>query len=156
MFTLCCSLFSCLVVFDSSWPHGLQHSRLPCFPISQSLLKFMSIESMMPPNQLVLCCPLLLLPSIFPSIRVFSNESVLRIKWPKYWTFSFSISPSAIFPWIFRVDFFQDWLVWSPSCPSDSKESFPTSQFKSTNSLAHNYFYGPTLTHIHTWLLEKQ
>ena len=61
---------------------------------SQSLLKLMSIESVMPSNHLILCCPLLLLPSIFPSIRVFSNESVLHIRWPKYWSFSFSISPS--------------------------------------------------------------
>ena len=61
---------------------------------SQSLLKLMSIELVMPSNHLVLCCPLLLLPSIFPSIRVFSKESVLRIRWPKYWSFSFSISHS--------------------------------------------------------------
>ena len=61
---------------------------------SWSLLKPMSIKSVMPSNHLILCCPLLLLPSIFPSIRVFSNESVLRIRWPKYWSFSFSISPS--------------------------------------------------------------
>ena len=60
-----------------------------------SLLKLMSIESVMPSNHLILCCPLLLLPSIFPSIKVFSNESVLRIRWPKYWSFSFSISPSS-------------------------------------------------------------
>ena len=60
----------------------------------QSLLKLMSIESVMPSNHVILCCPLLLLPSIFPSIRVFSNESVLRIRWPKYWSFSFSITPS--------------------------------------------------------------
>ena len=64
------------------------------FIISQSLRKLMSIESVMPSNQLVLCCPLLLLPSIFPSIRVFSNELALCIRWPKYWSFSFSISPS--------------------------------------------------------------
>ena len=61
---------------------------------SQSLLKLMSIKSVMPSNHLILCCPLLLLPSIFPSIRVFSNESVLCIRWPKYWSFSFTISPS--------------------------------------------------------------
>ena len=70
----------------------------PGFPVhhqlSWSLLKFMSIESVMPSNHLILCHPLLLLPSIFPSIRVFSNESVLRIRWPKYWSFSFSINPS--------------------------------------------------------------
>ena len=61
---------------------------------SQSLLKLMSIESVMPSNHLILCCPLLLLPSVFPSIRVFSDESVLHIRWPKFWSFSFSISPS--------------------------------------------------------------
>ena len=78
------------------------------FTISQSLLKLMSIESVMPSNHLILCCPLLLLPSIFPSIRVFSNESVLPIKWPKYWSFSFSISPSNEYSGLiyFRMDWF--------------------------------------------------
>ena len=66
---------------------------------SCSLLKLISIESVMPSNHLILCCPLLLLPSIFPSIRVFSNESVLLIRWPKYWSFSFSISPSNEYSW---------------------------------------------------------
>ena len=74
--------------------HGLQHARLPCPSVSQTLLKPMSIESVMPSNHLILCHPLLLPPSVFPSIRVFSNESVLPIRWPKYWSFSFSISPS--------------------------------------------------------------
>ena len=64
------------------------------FTISWSLLKLMSIELMMPPNHLILCCPLLLLPSIFPSIRVFSSETAVHIRWPKYWSFSFSTSPS--------------------------------------------------------------
>ena len=73
-----------------------QHARLPCPSItnSWSLLKLMSIESVMPSNHLILCHPLFLLPLIFPTIRVFSNESVLHIRWPKYWNFSFSISPS--------------------------------------------------------------
>ena len=73
---------------------------------SWSLLKFMSIESVMPSNHLILCHPLLLLPSIFPSIRIFSNESVLRIRWPKYWSFSFSISPANEHPGLisFRMD----------------------------------------------------
>ena len=73
---------------------------------SQSLLKFMSIESVMPSNHLILCCPCILLPSIMPSIRVFSNESVLRIMWPKYWSFSFSISPSNEYSGLisFRMD----------------------------------------------------
>ena len=73
-------------------PHGLQHTRLS-ITISQSLLKLMSFESVMPSNHLSLCLSLLLLPSIFPSIRVFSNQSTLCIRWPKYWSFSFSISP---------------------------------------------------------------
>ena len=85
------------------------------FTVSQSFLKFTSIESVMPSNHLILCCPLLFLPSIFPSIRVFSNESVLHIRWPKYWSFSFSISPSNEYSGLisFRMDWF-DLLSWSP------------------------------------------
>ena len=74
----------------------------------QSLLNLMSIESVMPSNHLILCCPLLLLPSVFPSIRVFSNESVLHIRWPKYWSFSFSISPSKEYSGL--ISFGMDWL----------------------------------------------
>ena len=83
---------SCVQLFATPWTEACQAS----LPItnSQSLLKLMSIVSVMPSNHLILCCPLLLLPSIFHSIRVFSNESVLHIRWPKYWRFSFSISPS--------------------------------------------------------------
>ena len=91
------------VVSDSLRPHGLQ----PGFPVHYQLTEstqLMSITSVMPPNPLILCHPLLL-PLIFPSIRVFSNESVLRIRWPKYWSFSFSISPSNEYPGlIFRID----------------------------------------------------
>ena len=89
--------------------HELQHARLLCPPLSlQSLLRSMSIELVMPSSHLILCHPLLLLPSIFPSIRVFSNESVLRIRWPKYWSFSFSISPSNEYSGLisFRIDWF--------------------------------------------------
>ena len=75
---------------------------------SQSLLKFMSIELMMPSNHLILCCPLLSLPSIFSSIRVFSSESVLPIRWPKYWSFSFSVSPSNEYSGL--ISFRMDWL----------------------------------------------
>ena len=75
---------------------------------SWSLLKLMSIESVMPSNHLILCCPLLLLPSIFPSIRVFSNESLLHIRWPEYWSFSFKISPSNEHPGL--ISFRMDWL----------------------------------------------
>ena len=97
--------FSPSVMYVSVRPHGLQHASLS-ITNSQSLLKLMSIESVMPPNHLTLCHPLLLLPSIFPSIRVFSNESVLCIRWPKYWSFSFSISPSNEHPGLisFRID----------------------------------------------------
>ena len=84
-------LLSHVWLFVISWATAQQASL--SFTISQSLLKLMSIEPVMPSNHLVLCCPLLL-PSIFPSMRVFSNESALRIRWPKYWSFSFKISPS--------------------------------------------------------------
>ena len=86
-------------------------SSTPGLPVHHqlsSLLKFMSIESVMPSNQLILCCPLLFPPSIFPSIRVFSNESVLCIRWPKYWSFSFSISPSNEYSGL--ISFRIDWL----------------------------------------------
>ena len=78
------------------------------FTVSQSLLKLMFIESVMPPNQLILCHLFLLLPSVFPSIRVFSSESVLRIRWPKYWSFNFTVSPSTEYSGLisFRIDWF--------------------------------------------------
>ena len=84
---------SCVQLFVTTWTA----ERQACLSItnSQSLLKLMSIVSVMPSNHLILCRPLLLLPSVFPSIRVFSNESALRIRWPKYWSFSFNISPSS-------------------------------------------------------------
>ena len=85
-------LLSHIRLFVTPWTAACQASL--SFFISQSLLKLMSIESMKPPNHLILCHPLLLLPSIFPSIRIFSNESVLHIRWPKYWSFNYSISPS--------------------------------------------------------------
>ena len=94
---------------DSLRPHELQHARPP-FSItnSQSPPKPMSIESVMPSSHLILCCPLLLLPSIFPSIRVFSNESALHIRWPKHWSFSFNINPSNEHPSL--ISFSMDWL----------------------------------------------
>ena len=98
---------------------------------SQSLLKLMSIELMMPSNHLILCRPLLLLPSIFPSVRIFSNESALRIRWPKYW--SFNISPSNEHSGL--ISFRMDWLDL-PAVQGTLKKSFPTPQFKSINSLA--------------------
>ena len=98
--------FSCSVKSDSLILHGLQHARISLsITTSHSLLKLMSTELMRPSNHLILCCPLLLLPSIFHSIRVFSNESVLHIRWSAYWSFSFSINPSNEHPGlIFRMD----------------------------------------------------
>ena len=111
---------------------------------SQSLFKLMFIKSVMPSNCLILCHPLLL-PSIFPSTTVFSNESVFCIWWPEYWSFSFSISLSSEYS---ETDIFQDWLVWSPCSPRDSQESSPTPQFKSINSSVLSCLYSPTLTSI--------
>ena len=107
----------------------------------RSLLKLMSIKLVMPSN---LCHPFLLLPSIFPSIRVFSNESVLRIRRPNFWIFSFSISPSDESSGLisFRIDLFDLVIV------QGTRESSLTPQFKSINSLALSFLYGPTLTSI--------
>ena len=93
-------------LFVTPWTAARQASL--SFTNSWSLLKLTSIKSVMPSNHLILCRPLLFLPSIFPSIRVFSNESVLRIKWPKYWSFSFSISPSNVYSGL--ISFRMDWL----------------------------------------------
>ena len=102
-------LFSHSVVSDSLQPHGLQHARLPCpSPIPGACSNSMSIELVMPSYHLILFCPLLLLPPVPPSIRVFSNESALRVRWPKYWSFSFSISPSNEHPGL--ISFRMDWL----------------------------------------------
>ena len=106
---------------------------------SQSLLKLMSIESVMPSNHLFLCGPLLLPSAIFPSIRVFTHESVLHIRWPKYWSFCFSISPSSEYSGL--ISFRMDWFP-------DSQESSPAPEFESINSLVLSLLYGPTLTSI--------
>ena len=106
----------CSVQFSHSvgslWPHGLQHIRLPCpspgHHNSWSLLKLMPIKQVMPSNHLILCHPLLLLPSIFPSLRVFSDESVLHIRWPKYWSFCFTISRFSEYWGL--ICFRMDWL----------------------------------------------
>ena len=112
---------------------------------SQSPPKPMSIELVMPSNHLILCHPLLLLSSIFPSIRVFSNESALNIRWPKSWSFSFNISPSHEHPGLisFRMDRL-DLLAFQ-----GTQESSPTPQFKSINSSVLSFLYSPTLTTIH-------
>ena len=130
-------------------PHELQHARSPCLSInnSWSVLKLMSIELVMLSNHLNLCRPLLLLPSIFPSVRVFSNESVLHIRWPKCRSFSISLpnEHSGL------ISFRMDWLDLSPCSPRNYQESSPTPQFRSINSLVLSFLYSPTLTS----LLEK-
>ena len=112
---------------------------------SWSSLRLTSIESVMPSSHLILCHPLLLLPSTPPSIRMFSNESTLHMKWPKYWSFSFSISPSKEHPGL--ISFRMDWLDLLES-PRDSQES-STPQLKSINSLALSFLHSPTLTSTH-------
>ena len=96
----------CVRLFATSWTAAHQASL--SITNFRSLFKLMSIESVMPSNHLILCCPLLLLPSIFPSIRVFSNESALCIRWPEYWSFSFNISPSNEHSVL--ISFRMDWL----------------------------------------------
>ena len=132
---------------DSVQPHGLQPARLPCpsLTISRSLLKLMSIESVMPSNHLILCCHLLLLPSIFPSIRVFSNESALRIRWPKYW--SFSIKPSSEYSGL--ISFRIDWL--DLLAVQGTLKTYPVPQLESIHSSVISILYGPTLTSIHDY-----
>ena len=119
-------------------PWTAAHQSSHAFTISQNLLKLMCIESVMPSNHLILCCPLLLLPSIFPSIRIFSNELALRISWPKYWSFSFSISLSNEYLGLisFRIDWFN--LGISRVCPCHSSKA-SILQFSA-------FFYCPTLT----------
>ena len=132
---------SCLTLHDP------MDCSMPGFPVndSQSLLKLMSIESVMPSNHLILCHPLLLLPSNFSSIRVFSNESFLPIRWPKYWSFSFSISPSKKHSGLisFRIDWFDLLAV------QGTLKGFL--QFKSIHSSVLSFLYGPTLTPIHDY-----
>ena len=140
-------LFSHSVVYNFANPWTTARQASLSFTISQSLLKLMSIESVMPSNHLVLFCPLLFAPSVFFSIRVFSNKSPLCIRWPKYWNFSFRISPSNEYSGL--ISFRMDWLDLLAVSPRDSQQSSPTPQFKSINSLALGFLYSPTLTSIH-------
>ena len=134
---------SCVRLFVTPWTATCQASL--SFTISRSLLKLMSVESVMPSNHLILCRPLLLLPSVFPSIRVFSNASVLHIRWPKYWSFSFSISPCNEYSGL--ISFRMDWL--DLLAVQGTQDSSPTPQFKSINSSTFSPLYSPTLTSIH-------
>ena len=132
-------LLSHVQLFATPWTAAPQVSL--SITNSWRLLKLTSIELVMPSNHLILCCPLLLPPSIFPSIRVFTNESVLHIRWPKYW----SISPSSEYSGL--ISFRMDWL--DLLAIQRTQESSPTPQFKSINSSTLSFLYSPTLTSIH-------
>ena len=121
--------------------------RTPGFPVHPPTpsSNFCPSNWMMPSNHLILCCPFLLPPSIFPSIRVFSNESVLHIRWPKYWSFSFSISPSN--EYLGLISFRIDWLDLHV-VQGTLKSLLPTPQFKSINSSAFILLCGPTLMSV--------
>ena len=128
---------SCVWLFATSWSAECQASL--SITNSWSLSKLMSIESVMPSSHLILCCPLFLLPSIFPNIRVFSNGSALQIRWPKYWSFSFNISPSNEYSGLIS---FKNELVWSLCCPRDSQP-----HNSKTSILQHSAFFIVQISH---------
>ena len=138
-------LLSCLWLFVAPWIAALQAAL--SFIISWSLCKLMSIESMIPSNHLILCRPLLLLPSIFLSNRVFSNESALCIRWPKYWSFSFSISLSSEYSGLisFTIDWFDLLAV------KRTHKNFLQHRSSKASILQHSLLYGPTLISIHDY-----
>ena len=137
-------LLSCSVISNSSQPHGLQHSRLPCpSPTPRAYSNSCPSSRWCHPTH---CRPFLLPPSTFPGIRVFSNESVLLIRWRKYWSFSISISLSSEYSGLisFRIDWLDLFAV------QGTLKSI-TPQLKSINSLASRFLYSPTLTSIHDY-----
>ena len=161
--------FSRSVVSDSMWPHESQHQASLSITNSQSLLRLMSIELVMPSNHLILCRPLLLPPSIFSSIRVFSSESVLCIRWPKYWSFSFNISPSNEDSGL--ISFWMEWF--DLLAVQGTLKSLLQQHTSKASILWHSAFFIVQLSHsymttrkitaltrqtfvdIHTWLLGK-
>ena len=153
-------LFSCPVVSHSfATPWTAVHQASPSITNSWSLLRLMSIDSMIPSNHLILCHPLLLLLSIFPSIRVFSNESVLHIRWPKYWSFSLKISPSNEYSGLisFRIDWFdllavQGTLKSLLQCHS-SKASIPWCSAFFIVQLSHPYMTTGKTIALTRWIL---
>ena len=136
----------CVQLFATAWTAAHQASL--SITNSGSSLKLMFIVSVRPSNHLILCRPLLLLPSIFPSIRVFSNESVLCIRWPKYWSFTFNISPSNEHPGL--ISFRMDWLDL-PVVQGTLKSLLQHHSSKASNLLSSAFFYSPTLTSIHDY-----
>ena len=129
---------------DSLQPHESQLARPPCPSPTPEFTQTHVHESVMPSSHLILCRLLLLLPPIPPSIRVLSNESTVHMRWPKYWSFSFSIIPSKEIPGL--ISFRMDWL---DLLARDSQESSSTPQFKSINSLVLSFLHSPTLTSVH-------
>ena len=136
-------LLSCVQLLATPWTAACQ--AFLSFTIPWSLLRLMSLESAMPSNHLILSHPLLLLPSTFPSISLFwwvgSSHQVAKILELQHQSFQ----------WIFRIDFFKDWLVWFPCSPRDPQESSPVPQFKRINSTALSLLYGPTLTSVYDY-----
>ena len=142
--------FSCSVVSDSLWPHELQHARLPCPSLCSGVGSNSCPLSRWCHSTNLILYHLLLLPSIFLSVRVFSNESTLHTTWPKYWNFSFSIIPSKEQPGLISLE----WTGWI------SLQSKGFSRVLSNTTLQKHQFFGAQLSsqsnsHIHTWLLEK-
>ena len=137
--------FSSSVTSKSLPLNGLQHARLPCPSLSPSLLKLMSIELVIPSNHLILCRPCFLLPSIFPNIRIFSNESALCLGWPKYWRFHFSISLSSEYWGLisFRIDWF-DLAV-----QRTLKSLLQHHSSKASILWCSAFFYDPAFTSVH-------
>ena len=141
---LCCSIAkSCPALCN---PNGLQHARLPYLSLSPQVWSDSCPSSWWCHPTISSCFPILLLPSTFPSIKIFSNELALCTRWPKCLSFSFSISPSNEYSGLtsFRID-----RDWSPCCPRYSQESSPKPQFKNNSSSALSLLYGPTLTSVH-------
>ena len=141
--------FSPSAMSDSATPWTAVRQASQSITNSWSLLKLMSTELVMPSNRLILCHPLLLLPSIFPSIRVFSNESAFRIKWPKYWSFSFSISPSNEYSWL--TSFGMDWL--DLLAVQGTFKSLLQNHHSKASILQHSAFFIIQLSH--PYILEK-
>ena len=129
-------------------PCTVAHQAPLSFTVSWSWLKLIYIESVMPSNHLILCCPLLLLPSIFPSIRVFSNESVLCVRWPKYWSFSFSINPSNEYSRL--ISFRMDWLDLL-AVQETLKSLLQYHSSKASILSVLSFLYSPTLPSIHDY-----
>ena len=139
-------LLSCVWLFATPWTAAHQASL--SITNTWSLPKLMSVESVMSSNHLILCRPLLLLPSIFPNIRVFSNESALHIRWPKYWSFSFNISPSNEHSGM--TSFRMDWL-YLLAVQGTLKSLLQHHSSKASNSSVLSFLYSPTLMSIHDY-----